>query len=311
MDFTLDSEQTALRDAVRALLKGYDAEHRREVVAQDPGFDEGMWGKLAEMGLLGLPFSEDDGGMGAGPVELSLVAEEIGRVVAPEPYVESVVMAGGLVAAAGTSRAEEGDPRRALRRRAGPRRRAARARGPLGPRRRRRDGVRREAHRRQGAGAGRSPRRPVRRLGRDVRRRRPVPGRARRRRRGDRLRHPRRHPRRQGRLRRRHRDSARRRLGRRRGGPRARRGRREDRLLPRVAGPDGVGDEADHRLPDHPQAVRDDPQPVPGAHLPGGGHVHLARADPQHRQLGEHGAGRPLLDRPPRSPRPPAGPSSR
>jgi len=62
MDFTLDSEQTALRDAVRALLKGYDAEHRREVVAEDPGFDEGMWGKLAEMGLLGLPFSEDDGG---------------------------------------------------------------------------------------------------------------------------------------------------------------------------------------------------------------------------------------------------------
>ncbi len=40
MDFTLDGEQTALRDAVRGLLKGYDAEHRREVVAEDPGFDE-------------------------------------------------------------------------------------------------------------------------------------------------------------------------------------------------------------------------------------------------------------------------------
>ncbi len=103
MDFTLDSEQTALRDAVRALLKAYDAEHRREVVAKDPGFDEDLWGRMAEMGLLGLPFSEDDGGMGAGPVELALVAEEIGRVVAPEPYVESVVMAGGLVAALGTA----------------------------------------------------------------------------------------------------------------------------------------------------------------------------------------------------------------
>jgi len=102
MDFTLDSEQSALRDAVRGLLKGYDAEHRREVAKQDPGFDEKMWGRLAEMGLLGLPFSEDDGGMGAGPVELSIVAEEIGRVNAPEPFVESVVMAGGLVAALGT-----------------------------------------------------------------------------------------------------------------------------------------------------------------------------------------------------------------
>lgn len=102
MDFTLDSEQTALRDAVRGLLKGYDAEHRREVVKEDPGFDEKMWGRLAEMGALGLPFAEEDGGMGAGPIELSVVAEEIGRVNAPEPYVESVVLAGGLVAALGT-----------------------------------------------------------------------------------------------------------------------------------------------------------------------------------------------------------------
>ena len=102
MDFTLDSEQTALRDAVRGLLKGYDAEHRREVTKNDPGFDEDMWGKLAEMGILGLPFSEDDGGMGAGQVEVSVVAEEFGRVVAPEPFVEAVVLAGGLVAACGS-----------------------------------------------------------------------------------------------------------------------------------------------------------------------------------------------------------------
>ena len=102
MDFTLDGEQTALRDAVRGLLKGYDAEHRREVVAEDPGFDEAMWGKLAEMGVLGLPFAEDDGGAGAGPAEVAVVAEEIGRVIAPEPFVEAVVLAGGLVAALGS-----------------------------------------------------------------------------------------------------------------------------------------------------------------------------------------------------------------
>jgi alkylation response protein AidB-like acyl-CoA dehydrogenase len=107
MDFTLDEEQEALRDAVRGLLKGYDpavdAERRRQVTAEDPGFDEKLWGRLAEMGALGLPFAEDDGGMGAGPVEVSLVGEEIGRVLAPEPYVASVVLAGGLVAAAGTA----------------------------------------------------------------------------------------------------------------------------------------------------------------------------------------------------------------
>lgn len=106
MDFTLDEEQDALREAVRGLLKGYDqsvdAERRRRVTAEDPGFDEGLWSRLAEMGLLGLPFAEADGGMGAGPVEVAIVSEEIGRVLAPEPYVASVVLAGGLVAALGS-----------------------------------------------------------------------------------------------------------------------------------------------------------------------------------------------------------------
>ena len=99
MDFTLDSEQTALRDAVRGLLgKAYgSSEDRRTVTKTDPGWDEKTWQRLAEMGALGLPFAEEDGGFGAGPVEVSIVAEEIGRVIAPEPYVEAVVLAGGLI----------------------------------------------------------------------------------------------------------------------------------------------------------------------------------------------------------------------
>ncbi|SES84281.1 acyl-CoA dehydrogenase family protein [Geodermatophilus poikilotrophus] len=104
MDFTFDSEQNDLREAVRGLLdRAYgDGEQRRRVTASDPGFDEKTWSRLAEMGLLGLPFAEEHGGMGAGPIEVAVVAEEIGRVLAPEPYVEVVVLAGGLVAAVGT-----------------------------------------------------------------------------------------------------------------------------------------------------------------------------------------------------------------
>src|ERR1700712_5333068 len=104
MDFTLDAEQVALRDAVRGLLgKSYDSsETRRAVTKEDPGWSDKTWQQLAEMGVLGLPFAEADGGMGAGPVEVSIVAEEIGRVLAPEPYVEAVVLAGGLVAELGT-----------------------------------------------------------------------------------------------------------------------------------------------------------------------------------------------------------------
>jgi len=105
VNFDFDSEQNDLREAVRGLLaRSYsDSEQRRAVVKTDPGFDEKTWARLAEMGLLGLPFAEEDGGMGAGPVEVAIVAEEIGRVLAPEPFIETVVLAGGLIAAVGTA----------------------------------------------------------------------------------------------------------------------------------------------------------------------------------------------------------------
>ncbi|MCD4536244.1 acyl-CoA dehydrogenase [Nocardioides sp. cx-169] len=105
MDFTYDDEQVALRDAVRGLVgKAYnDYEHRRQVVKEEPGFDEKQWARLAEMGILGLPFAEEDGGVGAGPVEIGIVCQELGRTIAPEPFLASVVLAGGLVAAAGTA----------------------------------------------------------------------------------------------------------------------------------------------------------------------------------------------------------------
>jgi alkylation response protein AidB-like acyl-CoA dehydrogenase len=104
VNFDFDSEQEALREAVAGLLaRAYGGDQRREVVAADPGFDEKTWARLAEMGVLGLPFPEEDGGMGAGPVEVAVVAEEIGKVLAPEPFVDAVVLTGGLVAAVGTA----------------------------------------------------------------------------------------------------------------------------------------------------------------------------------------------------------------
>jgi len=104
MDFTYDDEQQALREAVRGLVgKAYsDFEDRRRTVAEDPGFSESVWSQLAEMGVLGLPFEEQYGGMGAGAIEVGIVAQELGRVLAPEPFLTSVVLAGGLVAAAGS-----------------------------------------------------------------------------------------------------------------------------------------------------------------------------------------------------------------
>ena len=101
MDFTYEEEQEALREAVRGLLgTAYgDVARRRRTTSEEPGFDEGLWTRLAEMGVLGLPFPEEYGGMGAGPVEVGIVAGELGRVLAPEPFLTAVVLAGGLVAA--------------------------------------------------------------------------------------------------------------------------------------------------------------------------------------------------------------------
>ena len=104
MDFVYDAEQEALKNAIAGVLgKAYDSsETRRAITKVDPGWTDKTWQALAESGALGLPFAEADGGFGAGPVEVAIVAEEVGHVLAPEPYVEAVVFAGSLVEALGT-----------------------------------------------------------------------------------------------------------------------------------------------------------------------------------------------------------------
>jgi alkylation response protein AidB-like acyl-CoA dehydrogenase len=85
MDFTLTTEQKALRDALRDMLG------RREPADRvgRPSFDADLWGALAEMGLIALPFDTDD--EGAGPVEVMVVAQELGRARAVAPYAEMLV----------------------------------------------------------------------------------------------------------------------------------------------------------------------------------------------------------------------------
>lgn len=103
MNFELDTEQDLLRKTTRDLLSGaYDAETRNAVTATDRGWNPEVWRQFAELGLLGLPFPEEHGGMGAGPVETMAVMTEIGRALAPEPLLDAVYTPGGIVAEAGT-----------------------------------------------------------------------------------------------------------------------------------------------------------------------------------------------------------------
>ena len=98
MDFELSEEQGMLRDTVREVLtKTYDVETLRKVTDTDLGWSEKVWKSLAEIGILGLTFPENEGGMDAGPVEFTSVMTELGRALAPEPYLDSVLVPGSLL----------------------------------------------------------------------------------------------------------------------------------------------------------------------------------------------------------------------
>ena len=100
MDFDLNEEQRLLKESIDGLLTdSYDFESRKKYMKEKGGWSQAVWGKLAEQGLLGLPFSEEDGGFGAGPIETMIVMEALGRNLVVEPYLDTVVLLGSLSAA--------------------------------------------------------------------------------------------------------------------------------------------------------------------------------------------------------------------
>ena len=104
MDFDLSDEQRMLQDsATRLLAEQCSFEQRQAHLAQPHGYSRALWSQFADMGLLGLPFAEADGGFGGGPVDTLLVMAAMGRCLAPEPYLASVVLGGGLVRDAGSA----------------------------------------------------------------------------------------------------------------------------------------------------------------------------------------------------------------
>jgi pimeloyl-CoA dehydrogenase small subunit len=103
MDFALSEEQTLLRNSVERLFADqYDFEARKRYAQETGGFSHALWRQYAELGLLGLPFSEEDGGLGGGPVETMIVMQAIGRALALEPYLGTVVLSGGLLRLGGS-----------------------------------------------------------------------------------------------------------------------------------------------------------------------------------------------------------------
>ena len=98
MDFNFTEEQTMIRDSLARLIKDqYDFDTRRKVVASKEGWRPKMWAQFAELGLLPAPFSEEDGGLGGGPIDAMVVMEEFGKGLVVEPFLQSVVVGGGFL----------------------------------------------------------------------------------------------------------------------------------------------------------------------------------------------------------------------
>ena len=105
MDFDLTEEQTLLRASIDRMFDAAyaDAAQRKTWQAEPGGWNAEIWARYGELGLLGLGFAEADGGFGGGPVETMLVMEAIGRTLALEPYLATVVLGGGFLRFGGTA----------------------------------------------------------------------------------------------------------------------------------------------------------------------------------------------------------------
>jgi alkylation response protein AidB-like acyl-CoA dehydrogenase len=109
MDIQFTEEQELLRSSVQRLLRDqYDFDARRKIVASEEGFSRKQWKAFAELGLFAAPFSEDVGGLGGGPLSTMIIMQEFGRHLVVEPFVETVVLAGGLLEHTGSEEQKQG-----------------------------------------------------------------------------------------------------------------------------------------------------------------------------------------------------------
>src|SRR3546814_17684483 len=108
MDFTYTDTQDMIRDTLaRFLADTYGFETRQAFIAGDAGRDPAIWTALArDLGMLGAPFAEDHCRLGGGALENAIVLEELGQVLAVEPYLPTVVTVGGPLKAVGWVQAD-------------------------------------------------------------------------------------------------------------------------------------------------------------------------------------------------------------
>lgn len=106
MLLVLDEDQTMLAETAKEFVTSTNplARLRKLRDAGDPlAHSPEVWARMAELGWTAIPFAEADGGLGLGLADVVVVTEALGRLLAPEPFVPSVVLAGTCLAAGGTA----------------------------------------------------------------------------------------------------------------------------------------------------------------------------------------------------------------
>ena len=103
MNFDFSDDQKQLRDQARKFLaEKCPPKAVRTVLDGKAPYDQALWKGLAEMGFLGVAIPEEFGGAGAGYLELCVIAEEMGRALAPVPFSSTVYLAAEAILLAGS-----------------------------------------------------------------------------------------------------------------------------------------------------------------------------------------------------------------
>ena len=98
MNFELSEEQKMIQQSVeRFVQENYDLSNRIKISSEDPGFSKEYWSSMAELGWLGLAFSEEDGGFGGNQIDTLVLMEQFGKGLVVEPFLANVVLGGGSI----------------------------------------------------------------------------------------------------------------------------------------------------------------------------------------------------------------------
>ena len=98
MDLSLTEDQELIKGSVeKFIIETYDSESRRKTIKSNLGSDDTIWKQFAELGWLGLPFLEKDGGFGGDFMDLHILMESFGKGLVIEPYISTVILSGSVL----------------------------------------------------------------------------------------------------------------------------------------------------------------------------------------------------------------------